>query len=110
MQSNVVYQADAAWTDLGGGVFRRVLSHTQAIMVVEVRFEEGAVGAPHSHPHAQATYVASGAFRFTVEGEDVMVRAGDSIAFAADAPHATVCLEAGTLIDVFAPMRADFVS
>lgn len=109
MESNVVYQKDIAWKDLGGGVTRRVLSHTPAMMVVEVRFETGGIGAAHRHPHAQSTYVVSGAFRFTIEGEPVVVRAGDTISFAGNALHGTECLEAGTLIDVFAPMREDFL-
>ena len=109
MESNVVYQSDIAWKDLGGGVSRRVLSHTPAMMVVEVRFETHAIGAAHQHPHAQSTYVASGAFRFTIEGEPFVVRAGDTITFSGNAVHGTECLEAGTLIDVFAPMREDFL-
>lgn len=109
MESNVVYQAQVGWQDMGGGVQRRVLSHTPAMMVVEVRFDIGGVGALHRHPHAQSTYVVSGAFRFTIEGEEALVRAGDTITFACDALHGTECLEAGTLIDVFAPMREDFL-
>lgn len=109
MESMVVHQQDIGWTDLGGGVSRRVLSHTQAMMVVEVRFDAGSVGSMHTHPHAQSTYVASGAFRFTVEGETAEVRKGDAITFAAGVPHGTLCLQAGTLIDIFSPMREDFL-
>ncbi len=109
MPENVVYHRDIAQTDLGGGVSRRVLAHNENMMVVEVRFEVGGIGAVHRHPHVQCTYVVSGRFRFTIDGEEAEVSAGDSIAFPGNVPHGTACLEAGTLIDVFAPMRADFL-
>ena len=109
MRANVVKGADVAPQELGGGVSRKVLSHTPEMMVVQVIFEKGGVGAVHTHPHAQSTYVLSGAFEFTIDGEPVVVRAGDTISFAPEAVHGTVCLEAGALIDVFTPMREDFL-
>lgn len=109
MESKVVYNADAALDDLGGGVTRKVLATLPQQMVVEVRFELGAIGAVHSHPHTQCTYVRSGVFTFTVNGHDVTVRTGDTLAFAPNEPHGCICREAGVLVDVFTPMRADFV-
>ena len=109
MLRSVVYGRDAGFQDLGGGVGRRVLSHNAQMMMVEVRFEAGGIGAAHRHPHVQCTYVLSGRFRFTIEGEEVEVAQGDSIAFPGDVLHGTTCLEAGALLDVFTPMRADFL-
>lgn len=108
MRANIVYGADAQGVDLHGSE-RRVLSYTNDMMVVEVRFDQNATGALHTHPHAQSTYVANGRFRFTIDGETVEVAQGDSITFESNVPHGVLCLEAGTLIDVFAPMRADFL-
>jgi quercetin dioxygenase-like cupin family protein len=109
MRGSVVYKRDVDFQDLGGGVSRRVLSHNAQMMMVEVRFEAGGIGAVHRHPHVQCTYVLNGRFRFTVDGEDVEVAQGDSIAFPGDVPHGTTCLEAGALLDVFTPARADFL-
>ena len=109
MQAKVVFHDDAILNDLGGGVSRRVLAYTEQLMIVEVNFEQGGVGAPHTHPHSQNTYVKSGRFRFTVAGEDVEVGPGDTLAFPPDVLHGTLCLEAGTLLDIFTPMRKDFV-
>ena len=55
------------------------------------------------------TYVVSGKFEFTVGNEKQIVAAGDGIYIEPDAMHGCVCLEAGVLIDSFAPMRADFL-
>ena len=109
MNANVIYQKDIPLTDLGGGVQRRVLAYNEQQMIVEVRFEKGGVGSMHTHPHVQSTYVKSGKFRFTIDGEDVEVAAGDTIAFPPDIPHGTLCLEAGVLLDIFTPMRKDFI-
>lgn len=48
---------------------RRVLAYTDALMCVENRFKTGAVGTLHNHPHTQITYVVSGRFAFTIDGE-----------------------------------------
>ena len=106
---NVVKNADIPWTDLGGGLRRKVLAHTKDGMVVEVQFDQGGVGAMHSHPHIQCTYVRSGAFVFTSNGKDYEVAAGDTLAFESNEPHSCVCTAAGTVIDVFSPMRDDFL-
>jgi len=52
-----VYAKDQPFEDLGSGVTRKVLAHDGGLMQVEVRFETGAVGPIHSHPHEQLTYV-----------------------------------------------------
>jgi len=40
----------------GDNVTRQVLSDHPALMVVAFRFaKEGAIGAPHKHPHVQST-------------------------------------------------------
>ena len=44
------------WEDLGGGVSRKFLGYDNQIMMVQVKFEKGALGAPHQHYHTQATY------------------------------------------------------
>lgn len=78
-------------------------------MLVKVKFEKGAIGTPHTHYHTQVTYVVSGKFEFTVGNEKQIVAAGDGIYIEPDTMHGCVCLEAGVLIDSFAPMRADFL-
>ena len=107
---DAVKNNEIQWTDLGGGLKRKVLAHTNDGMAVQVAFEKGGIGAPHSHPHAQCTYVLSGTFTFTGGGKEVTVSAGDTLAFERNETHGCVCTAAGTLIDVFSPMRDDFLS
>ena len=109
LKANVVFHRDAALNDLGGGVTRRVLAYTEQLMIVEVGFEAGSEGSLHTHPHCQNTYVKSGRFRFTIDGECVEVGPGDTLALPSGIPHGTLCLEKGTLLDIFTPMREDFL-
>ena len=106
---NVMHYADSQPVDLGGGVTRRILAYNEGIMMVEVAMETGGIGTPHTHPHVQSSYVRSGKFRFTIDGKDVEVTEGDTLVFPSGILHGTVCLEKGVLIDIFAPMREDFL-
>ena len=95
--------------ELGGGTSRRIRAYNEEMMLVEVIFESGAVGSDHSHPHTQISYVLSGEFTYHIEGEVRTMRPGDSIVVDGGKVHGCTCVSAGTLLDVFAPMRADFV-
>ena len=64
----------------------------------------------HQHPHLQISYVASGVFEITISGNAKILRGGDVYFVPSDALHGAVCLEDGLLIDVFSPMRADFIA
>lgn len=91
------------------GVERKVMSYCDELMCVEINFRAGASGAMHEHPHTQVTYVAEGVFEFTIGGQKKTVRKGDTLLMRRSVPHGCVCLEKGILVDVFTPMRGDFV-
>ena len=97
-------------TDLGGGGIRKVLAYSKNLMTVELRFEKGAVGAPHSHPHEQIGYIISGKLVYQEEGqEDKILGTGDTYYVAPNVVHGVQILEETKLLDIFTPMREDFV-
>lgn len=100
---------DAAPEAAGEGVVRRVLAYTDGLMCVENTFEKGAVGSLHSHPHTQITYIVSGEFEFTIGDETRIVKKGDTLLKEDGVIHGCICREAGVLLDIFNPMREDFV-
>ena len=104
-----VFHADALPQPAGAGVTRRVLAYTDGLMCVENTFQEGAVGKLHSHPHTQITYVVSGEFSFTIDGETHTVKPGDTLLKTDGVVHGCVCTKAGILLDIFNPMREDFL-
>ncbi|UWQ96759.1 cupin domain-containing protein [Rhodobacteraceae bacterium M385] len=96
--------------EAGDNVTRQVLSDHPDLMVVAFTFAaEGAEGALHNHPHVQSTYVESGRFRFSMDGDPFEVGPGDSFVIPSDAVHGCVCLEPGRLVDCFTPRRDDFL-
>lgn len=101
--------SSAEWTRLADGVDRQILSYGPDLMIVRVRFEPGAVGPIHHHPHRQATYVTRGRFEVTVGDSVKVLSEGDTFFAASEVPHGVKALESGMLIDCFTPMRADFL-
>lgn len=104
-----IKSAAIEWEEVGEGLTRQILGYDEGLMLVRVRFDRGAVGALHSHPHRQVTYVEAGRFEVEIEEQKEVLAAGDSFYARPDAEHGVVALEAGTLVDVFAPAREDFV-
>ena len=100
---------DKQWEQLGGGVDRKVLGYDDQLMMVVVRFEKGAVGSLHHHVHRQVSYVASGKFEVIIDGDKKILKDGDSFFVAPDLVHGVVALEAGSLVDIFTPVREDFL-
>ncbi len=95
--------------DLGGGISRQILGHDEQIMMVKVSFEKGAIGNAHQHPHRQTSYVDSGVFEVTIGGKTRTLKSGDGFYTAPGEEHGVVCIEEGSLIDVFTPAREDFL-
>lgn len=100
--------SDIHWEDAGEGIVRQIMGYDEHLMMVKVKFKQGAVGTLQKHPYTQSTYVASGCFEVTIGDEKKVLQAGDGYYVAPNLPHGCVCLEAGVLVDTFTPMRKDF--
>jgi len=111
MDNKIFFQLnnDVEWTDVGNGISRQIFGYDDKIMMVKVKFETGAVGAMHKHPHVQVSYVESGTFELTIGNEVKMLNQGDGYFVPSDILHGCVCKEAGILIDVFTPIRKDLL-
>lgn len=93
----------------GEGVSRKILGRGGNMMMVEVAFQKDAVGLPHRHIHEQVSYIAKGSFEFIIEGENHLVRRGDSLYIPSNAEHGCHALEDSIIVDVFTPQRKDFL-
>lgn len=99
---------DGKRTELIGST-RRVVLELPELMLVEFTFEKGGVGALHSHPHVQTSYVAEGVFDVTIDGVTQRLAAGGAYIVPSGLVHGVVAIEAGRLIDAFTPRRDDFL-
>lgn len=95
--------------NIGGGIKRRITAHNEKLMCVEVHFDKGSIGALHTHPHEQITYIISGEFEFSIGGDKKILKAGDATYKQPDIEHGAVCLKEGILLDIFTPSRKDFL-
>lgn len=97
------------WEIVSEGVKRQITGYDVSIMMVKVDFETGGIGPIHQHYHSQTSYVVSGKFEVSINGEKKILQTGDAFYIAPNILHGAVCLEAGMLIDVFSPIREDFI-
>lgn len=93
----------------GNGVSRKILVHEGNMMMVEVHFDKGAIGAIHSHFHEQSSFVISGCFEVNIEGKKELINAGDTFYVKSNLLHGVVALEKSVILDVFTPQRDDFL-
>jgi quercetin dioxygenase-like cupin family protein len=83
----------------------------QNLMVCRFRFAPFLVTPQHRHPHEQVSIVMQGRVRFFVEGEERILSPGDILQFPSNCLHgATMMDEEVVLIDVFTPIREDFLT
>ncbi|WMT85932.1 cupin domain-containing protein [Pelagibacterium sp. 26DY04] len=101
--------ADAQWKGVGEGRRMQMLCYNDQLMMLRWEFARGAVGAPHTHPHTQTAYIESGVFDVTIDGVTERLGAGSSYVVDGGVLHGAVCIEAGTMVDAFTPMREDYV-
>ena len=105
-----VLNKEREYQSAGEGAVRKVLAYSKNIMNVELQFEAGAIGAMHCHPHEQIGYVIEGSLIYKEEGQqDVTLMAGDSYLVPPNVRHGIECVTAVKLLDIFTPMREDFI-
>jgi quercetin dioxygenase-like cupin family protein len=97
------------WEEVAPGVTRKITGYNDSIMMVLVKFDKGSIGDPHNHPHSQSTYVESGEFEVTIDGNTQILKKGDCFCAPPNAIHGVVCKAEGLLVDVFSPVREDFL-
>jgi quercetin dioxygenase-like cupin family protein len=83
----------------------------ERMMVCRLRMAPHVVTPIHDHPHEQVTLVERGRVRFVVGGAEVVSAPGDVLHFPAHCRHgATTLEEEVVLIDIFSPIRAEFLT
>lgn len=95
--------------DLGGGVSRQMVVGDR-LHVCRLRFAPRVVTTPHDHPHEQMTIVERGRLRFIIGEEEREVGPGAVLHFPSGVWHgATMLDEEVVLLDIFTPLREDFL-
>ena len=82
------------------GVERKILAYTDELMCVE---NHRCQRARHDDEHQHRS------FEFEIDGVRRVIKPGDALLKRNDIEHGCVCLEDGILLDIFTPMRQEFV-
>ena len=77
--------------------------------IARILLKKGCIVPTHSHEGEQMTTVFTGALKFLVDGREVVVRAGETLVIPSFAPHSAEALEDTDEMDVFAPIRVDWI-
>lgn len=109
VQAAFIKDESMEWEQVNELVSRKIMAYDDSLMLVKAAFKTGGIGPIHHHIHSQITHVESGIFDVTIGDETTRLKAGDSFYIEPNVPHGATCIEGGVLIDVFSPMREDFV-
>jgi quercetin dioxygenase-like cupin family protein len=87
---------------------RRVIN-TEKMTVAYITLAKGALVPQHDHPNEQIATVLQGRLRFRVGGAEFEAGPGESVPLASNVPHEVEALEDTIVLDVFSPVRDDWL-
>jgi unsaturated pyranuronate lyase len=100
---------DDGYLDALPGIRRRTLSYGDATLMTEFRLRGGAVLPVHDHVYEQTGYLVAGRLRLTIDDETRDVGPGDSWSIPGGVEHGAVALADTVAVEVFSPVREDYL-
>ncbi len=100
--------ADISPEQITDSIERRFITG-DSMTVGRFALKRGGAVPSHAHANEQISIVLSGALRFTIDGVDTIVRGGETMQIPGNAVHGVEVLEDTLVIDVFSPIRQDWI-
>ena len=100
---------DSGYKEAAEGVRLKTLVHGAKTLLSEFRLEGGRSLPSHSHPHEQTGYLVSGRLGLIIGDERFDAKPGDSWCIPGDVVHAAEILEDSVVVEVFSPVREDYL-
>jgi quercetin dioxygenase-like cupin family protein len=93
------------------GVSAKLLGNGKNMTALYSTWEAGAKAPEHVHPHEQMGMCLQGEVIFTINGQDLLVKAGEFYQIPGSVPHAerNDGQELAVLVDFFSPVREDLL-
>ena len=82
----------------------------EGVMLGRVLLKKGSHVPMHNHVNEQITYILEGALKFGIDGDEIVVRAGEVLCIPPNMPHEAFALEDTVDLDIFTPPRADWIN
>ena len=95
--------------ELVPGVSMKALTWGDSMMLTRFEIKKGGDVPAHEHPHEQIGYLVSGSITLTVGGEAIEVKPGGSWCIAPNVSHRAFAHEDSVAVEVFSPMREDYL-
>jgi len=102
-------RSDTGYHQVLDGIERKTLVHGDETLMTEFRLGQGAVLPRHAHPHEQTGYLLKGRIRLSIGTTEYEAQAGDSWCIPGGVEHGANILEDSVAIEVFAPVREDYL-
>lgn len=91
------------------GIKRKTLVYGEKTLMTEFLLEKGKILPAHSHPHEQIGYLVSGKIILFIGQDEYEVSPGDSWCIPGYIEHWAKIIENSVAVEVFAPVREDYL-
>ena len=91
------------------GIDQKTLVYGKKTLMTEFRLKKGSILPRHAHPHEQTGYLVSGRIRLHIGAQSFECAPGDSWCVPGDIEHAADIIEDAVAIEVFSPVREDYL-
>lgn len=105
---NLVKKNDAVVKQFLGVDFE-VLAIGSESMVTKMLYKNTDKVPFHKHPNEQSGYVISGKYELQFDNKKYLLTTGDSYSIPSNVEHTLEIIEAGEVLDVFTPVRQDYL-
>ncbi|MBS4022328.1 MAG: cupin domain-containing protein [Dethiobacter sp.] len=109
MLHKTVRSSDQGFIQALDGIERKTLVYGEKTLLVKFKFEKDRVLPLHKHPHEQTGYLVSGRIILIINNERHDIAPGDSWVIPGDIEHGVEVIEESVAIEVFSPVREDYL-
>ena len=100
----------ANYTPILDGIRIKTLCYGESTLMAEFVLQKDAILPEHAHPYEQTGYLVKGKIRLYIGEECKELLPGDSWCIASNLPHKAEILEDSVAIEVFSPVRPDYLN
>ncbi len=101
--------SEAGYITILEGVERKTLVYGNNTLLSEFRLAKGKTIPMHRHPQEQTGYLVSGKLILITDGKRYEMKPGDSWSIHGDLEHGVEIAEDSLAVEVFSPVREDYI-
>lgn len=91
------------------GIEMKTMVYGEKTLMTEFLLKRGSVLPRHTHPHEQIGYLVRGRIRLSIGTDEHDVLPGDSWCIPGDVEHGAEIFEDSVAVEVFSPVREDYL-